>query len=132
MSKRTTVQVFSKIEQSSLFKLKAEDIDILDELQKLCDCIKADEEETDWAIGENGEFALDDLIVGAYWALTMCHAGQDSQSYSVMCSLGSIYKPGYENLPEKDTSGRYVCDTICDHLCPKRRVPLEKKKRKKR
>jgi len=118
-----TEKQFAVIAESSLFRLNGPAIDILDELQTLCECVTA-EDETEWNIGEFGEFTLDELIVGAYEALTECHAGQSSQSYAVLCLLGAIYSPGASGIvatcgPEDDTGEKHVFDMICADLLSK-------------
>ena len=52
-----------------------------------------------------GEFTIpiDDLIVGSYWHLTEYHAGQYSDTYKALCSLGSVFSPGMESGPDPDT-----------------------------
>ena len=111
----STEKQFTVIAESSLFRLDGEKIDILDELQTLCECVTA-EDETDWCIGEFGEFTLDELIIGAYWALTECHAGQESQSYAVMCSIGQIYTPNMASGPEDESGEKTAYDLICADL----------------
>jgi hypothetical protein len=111
----TTATQFDLIMQSSIFRIDGYHIGLLDALQSICDCINA-EKETDWYLGEGGECYLSDLIPAAYWALTMCHAGQESQSYSVMCSLGGIFKPGCCGGPEEDSPEMDVYNMLCKEL----------------
>tara|TARA_R110000822_G_scaffold113667_7_gene244911 strand:- start:3028 stop:3381 length:354 start_codon:yes stop_codon:yes gene_type:complete len=111
-----TNTAFLIIMQSSIFRLDGPEIDILDALQTLCDCINNDPMETDWSIGESLECSLDDLIVGAYWAFTECHAGQCSQSYSVMCTIGSIFSPGCTSLAEDECGEKTAHELICKEL----------------
>jgi len=124
----TLEEEFNKIANCSLFRLDGERIDICDALVNICMSIIA-EEETDWGIGENGEFTLDALIVGAYWAMTHCHGGQSSPEYATRCAISAIFSPGCECEPVKGTSERDVYDTICKHLV-NNRFGLKKKKRK--
>tara|TARA_R110000824_G_scaffold366642_1_gene555328 strand:+ start:70 stop:450 length:381 start_codon:yes stop_codon:yes gene_type:complete len=121
-----TKKQFNKIAESSLFRLDGEKIDILDELQTLCECIEEnsaaaeyEDEETNWGMGEGGECTLDELIIGAYWALTECHAGQESQSYAVMCSIGQIFQPGMTSGPEEESGEKTAYDLICADLLSK-------------
>lgn len=111
----TTATQFDLIMKSSIFRLDGYPISLLDALQSLCNCIN-EEEETDWNMGEGGECRLDDLITAAYRALTQCHAGQESQSYSVMCSLGRIFKPGMCSGPEEGSSEMDVYNLLCEEL----------------
>jgi len=110
----STKQQFEKIAGSSLFRLDGDTLDICDELNKLVECIEA-EDETDWCIGEGGECCLDDLIVGSYWAMTDCHGGQFSPEYETQCILGRIYSPGMTSL-EDDRPEKHVYDMICEQL----------------
>ena len=74
------------------------DIDrITDCLITLCNVIHQ-EPETDWSLGEYGEFTLDSLIVGAYWFYTDYHGGQNSKEYVALSELGSIFLPGMSCL----------------------------------
>jgi hypothetical protein len=113
-----TEKQFAVIAESSLFRLDGSQVDILDELQTLCECIEA-EAETNWCIGEGGECTLDELIIGAYWALTECHAGQESQSYAVMCSIGRIYTPNMASGPQEESGEKHAYDMICADLLNK-------------
>jgi len=57
-------------------------------------------ESEDWLyLGESSEACLSDLIPGLYWALTEWHAGQSSDSYRALCSLGSVFSPGMASAP---------------------------------
>ena len=112
----TTNTQFTKIMQSSLFRLDGKALNLLKEIQTLCDCINTDPLETDWDLGECLDCCLSDFIVGAYWALTECHSGQYSESYAVMCSLGSIFSPGMACGPDED-AGEYIAyEMICAEL----------------
>lgn len=112
----TTNTQFLLIMQSSLFRLDGPDIEILESLQNLCDCINEDTLDTDWTIGESLECSLDSLIIGAFWALTECHGGQYSESYAVLCSLGTIFNPGMTPGPEPDSGEQYAYEAICEAL----------------
>ena len=128
----TLEEEFNKIAESSLFRLDGEDIDICSAMTNICLSI-IDEEETDWSLGECGEFTLDALIVGAYWAMVHCHGGQSSPEYATQCAIGAIFDPGCECEPVKETSERVVYDTICGHLLNKanrKRRKIERRKRK--
>jgi len=111
----STQKHFDAIAASDMFRLDGEKVDICDELNKLVECIEA-EEETDWYLGECGEFTLDGLIVGAYWAMADCHAGQSSPEYETQCILGRIYSPGMTCLDEDNCDEKAVYDAICEQL----------------
>ena len=111
----TTNTAYTKIMQSGLFRLNGEEIDLLDAIQSLCDCISDDTNETDLSLGELSECCLADFIVGAYWALAEWHGGQYSETYSVLCSIGDIFDPGMTSL-DQDGPEKYAYDLICEWL----------------
>jgi len=61
-------------------------------------------ENEDWLYIKNGYTSFDSIIVGAYWHFTEWHAGQSSNSYAALCSLGRVFNPGMEGLPEEGSS----------------------------
>lgn len=73
--------------------------------------METETDETTWYLGECEEFALDDLIIGAYWHFTDWHAGQYSKSYAALCALGQVFNPGMTSL-EDETSAKYVYDML--------------------
>ncbi len=116
-------QQFNIIAKSGLYKINGEEMagaKLCEALIALCDAIN--ETETDefvWTtVGEHGEFSLDCLLVGAYWALSEWHGGQSSIEYAALCAIGSIYSPGCESAPDTeegnddDTPEAYVYRTI--------------------
>ena len=62
--------------------------------------------------GEFNEFALDSLLIGAYWHFTEWHAGQSSKGYAALSSLGRIYSPGMETGPEQGTGERIAYELL--------------------
>lgn len=70
------------------------------------------ESENLWCIGEYTEASLDDLITGAYWHYTEWHAGQWSDSYRALCSLGTVYTPGYSSLESESESVKYIYNEL--------------------
>lgn len=54
--------------------------------------------------GEFNEFALDSLLIGAYWHYTEWHSGQWSKGYRALCAIGGVYSPGMESGTEPGTS----------------------------
>jgi len=77
--------------------------DVIEYLKKLADLV-ADYKPDDWIyIGEYGHATASDMIIGAYWHLTEWHAGQYSDSYAAMSSLGRIFSPGMASGPEDDS-----------------------------
>lgn len=99
--------LFENIQQS-LFRINPplDYSEIMQSLMKLCELINQTEE-TDWHIGECSDCCLDDLIIGAYWHFSEWHEGQNSISYQVLSSLGSIYSPNMSTL-EDDTAEKEV------------------------
>ena len=51
-----------------------------------------------WWIGEGGYCDLVDMITGAYWHYSEWHAGQSSQGYLALSTLGQIYTPNMETV----------------------------------
>jgi hypothetical protein len=102
-----TEAVFSRIMSSSVFRLNGPDIDLCSVLIELCDAINADDE-TDWSLGESLECSLDDLLIGAYWALTEWHGGQSSPEYRALCAIGSIFSPGMSSTPTEEDGGSFT------------------------
>ena len=85
--------------ESSLFRLSAEEIDLCETVNALCESIEG-EDETNWDEGECLECTLGDFLVGAFWAFTECHGGQASPTYETLCRIGNIYSPGMASGPE--------------------------------
>ena len=110
-----TEKTFNYIQSSNLFRLNGKQIDITRLLDILCDAI-LEEKETNWYIGECTDFTLDELIVGAYWSYSDCHAGQASDSYATLCKLGTIFSPNMSSLESENESVKFVYDQICKEL----------------
>ena len=123
----TLEEQFDRIAKCSLFRLDGECIDIVDALADITSSI-LDEDEPDWSLGECDAFAMDALIIGAYWAMVHYHGDQGSPEYATQCVLETIYKTKGEGAPENDTSEKYVCDTICTHLLNKASCQRRKEK----
>ncbi len=109
VTKRTT-DAFDVIMGSSLFRTDGADIDLCAALIELADAIDDEpESEGGWVyLGEFLECTASDLVVGAYWALTEWHAGQNSPEYAAMCALGRIFSPGMSSGPEEGTGEEYA------------------------
>lgn len=107
----TTESIFNTIMESSVFRTNGPDIDLMQSLIDLSHAIQA-EEETNWCLGEGLECCLDDLIIGAYWALTEWHGGQWSPEYATLCVLGEIFNPGMSCGPEEDSGAEIAKDLI--------------------
>jgi len=110
----TTEQIFNKISASSLYRIDGQEINLIQEVQDLCDAINT-EKETNWCLGECGEFTLDSFIVGAYWAFNEWHGGQASKTYKTLCMLGSIFSPNMSTL-EDNTNEKDVYDSINEYF----------------
>lgn len=100
--------------QKSIFYIEAplNYTQIQEKLIELCEVLnETDIDESIWYIGEYTECTLDTLLVGAFWHFTEWHEGQDSLSYAVLSSLGSIYTPNYAALDKDNPSelGVYQC-----------------------
>lgn len=111
----TTAEHHSLIINSSIFRLNGPPVDLCRSLIALVASIKA-EPDTDWSIGEHTEASLDNLVVGAYWALVEWHAGQESISYAALCALGTIFKPGSSTQPDKKDAEFSAYNLICKHF----------------
>lgn len=98
----TTAELFHQIMESDLFRTNGQEIDLCQTVKELCLSIEA-EDETNWYEGEGLECTLGDFLVGAFWAFTECHEGQNSLSYEILCQLGSIYSPGMTRKPENSS-----------------------------
>lgn len=93
---------FDTILQSAVFRTDGPKIDLIRALIHLAQAVRATETEEDvWSIGEFTEASLDNLLVGAYWALSEWHAGQWSPSYAALCAIGDIFSPGMTSAPEE-------------------------------
>lgn len=78
---------------------------VTDCLIKLANLV-AEKETPEFFLQETGEFnffALDSLIIGAYWHYTEWHGGQWSDGYAALCALGRVFSPGMECGPEPGT-----------------------------
>jgi len=102
--------------QSSLFRIDGPEIDLMDSIINLCECINNDPMETDWSIGECTDCTLDSLLIGFYWALTEWHGGQYSAEYSAMCAIGSIFSPGMSCGPEEDSCEQVAYEALCEYF----------------
>lgn len=90
---------------------------VTDCLIKLADMV-AEKETPEFFLQETGEFnefALDSLIIGAFWHYTEFHKGQNSKEYAALSSLGRIYSPGMESAPEPE-SGEYSAYELLNEL----------------
>lgn len=110
---KTTKQAFEAITESSLCRRDGKEIDICQAIIDLCEAIN-NEEETDWSIGEGGEYTLDNFLVGSYWALCDCHGGQSSDSYAALCAIGGIFSSGMSSLDKDNTSEYWAYWAYCD------------------
>ena len=106
-----TKEIYQEIIKSDLCYLAGPRIDLEQMTLDLCAAIKA-EKETDWNIGEFETFSLSDYIIGAFWAFSQWHAGQNSQSYAALCALGSIFTPGMCDGPEPESSEQTACEAV--------------------
>lgn len=104
-------EIYDRIMASELFRLNGQSIDLPQALIDLCDAVMA-EDDVDWCLGEFREATLDSLIVGAYWAFSEWHGGQESQTYAALCALGRVFKPGCTDGPEADSTEMDVYNTI--------------------
>lgn len=99
---------YEKIMSSSVFRLDGPAIDLTQALTLLANSVHAaPEDAVRWSLGEGLEATLDDLIVGAYWALTEWHGGQESATYAAMCALGRVYSPGMEG-PDRENAAYQI------------------------
>ncbi len=117
----TTLEAYNAIIKSAVFRTDGEKIDLPAALIDLCRAINAepeDDEGTDWYMGEGNEACLCELVVGAYWAMTECHGGQNSDTYAALCALGSIFSPGMSSQPDEEDPeySAYYC--VCEYLVP--------------
>ncbi len=112
----TTNTQFLLIMQSSLFRIDGPEIDLMDSIINLCECINNDPMETDWSIGECTDCTLDSLLIGFYWALTEWHGGQYSDDYAAICAIGSIFSPGMSSGPEEDSGEQVAYEALCEYF----------------
>jgi hypothetical protein len=96
----STLEAYTHIITSELFRTDGHTINLPEALIALCDAIN-EEDETDWNMGEFTEAPLSDLIPGAYWSLTEWHAGQYDATYAALSQLGTIFSPGMSNSPDE-------------------------------
>lgn len=94
----TLAEAHARIALSGIFLTDGPQIDLPDALIGLVDAYMLGDEQYEDGIfdtlGEHTHAPLGDMIVGAFWALKECHAGQESPEYAALCSLGKVYKPG--------------------------------------
>lgn len=94
---------YDKILASSIFRLNGANIDLCEILIELVNEIE-EIESSDWTYyGEFNECTASDLLIGAYWALTESHGGQNSIEYAALCAIGSIYSPNMASGPEPES-----------------------------
>lgn len=107
---------YKTIIQSNVFKLNGPSIDLPRALCLLGKALsKYDLPEGIWEeLGEFEEACLGDLVVGAYWACTDWHAGQFSDTYAALCSLGNVYSPNMESHPSQDESAFTAYELISE------------------
>lgn len=87
---------------------------VTDCLIKLADMV-AEKETPEFFLQETGEFkefALDSLLIGAYWHYEQWHGGQSSKGYRALCAIGRIYSPGMESGPEQGTGERIAFEQL--------------------
>lgn len=72
-------------------------------------------------LGEGNFCSLDDMIIGAYWHFTNWHAGQSSDSYLALSSLGEVFDPGMSMPPsdEPEDGEENECSADCYRLMNK-------------
>jgi hypothetical protein len=111
----STKDIYSKIMESEVFRLNGPSINLSESLIQLGNAV-ADEEETNWNIGEYTEAPLSELVVGAYWSLAEWHEGQASESYAALSTLGRIYTPNMASAPDEDDSAFDAYSLINAHF----------------
>lgn len=86
-------------------------------ITKLANRIQAYDGETEsiWYIGENGEYTLDDLIVGAYWHYTEWHGGQWSEEYAALSALGQVFNPGMTSCEPDNMAYQALNELVGKH-----------------
>ncbi len=105
MNQLTDIKRVYKVIDSSLFNIKGTlDYDrVTDAVIKLAGLSHTIELLDDgyelWDIGEGGECALADFIIGAYWHYSEYHSGQSSKGYYALSLLGMVFDP---NMTEMD------------------------------
>lgn len=112
MSKQAIEQKHKEIIESELFRIDGKPIDVPMAFIELCQLINGVDDEFIWYIGEDTDACLDDLLVGAYWAFTDWHGGQESDSYAALCAIGGIYSPNMASGPEQGTAAQDTYDMI--------------------
>ena len=110
-----TASLFNVIANSFLFRVNGPKIFLCESFIQLAQAILG-EEETDWSLGEFGEFTLDELIAGAYWAFSHCHGGQASEEYKVSSLLGRIFSPGPISKGPETEGEKWVYDQLVSSL----------------
>lgn len=118
MSFQSVENQFNVIMQSDLFRLDGPKIDLCKELQALVVEIQQTEDPDCrlWSIGEFLECSLDNLIIGAYWALTEWHAGQYSPEYATLCKIGEIFSPGMSSLDLDNSGEAFAYEQVSDYF----------------
>lgn len=118
MATPRTVRAFDAIAKSTIFRTDGPDIDLPAALIELANAVYDEPADDDsWLYwGENAEFTVVSLLIGAYWALTEWHGGQDSPEYAALSALGDVFTPGMTCPPESDDEPEYwPYRAICDY-----------------
>ena len=122
MNIATITALHTTIAASSIFRIDGATIDLPAALIALADAVHAmdhtdDSTESMWStVGEHTECPLNDLITGAYWALSQWHGGQASDTYAALCALGRIFHPGCTSGPEPESGEDTVFTLINRHF----------------
>ena len=87
---------------------------ILSNLRHLAKACEAYEGDTlDWCcVGECDHASVDNVLVGAYWALSHWHGGQDSETYATLCTIGDVLHPGMTDGPEPESAEADVYEAL--------------------
>ena len=100
-----TIAAYDQIVNSSVFRTDGADINVADALVALDDAVRHEDNDAWLYVGESGPCTLPDLIVGAYWALTLWHSGQRSNEYRAFCALCEVFDPKCTGEPEPGEAG---------------------------
>lgn len=106
-------KAYNKIAESEVFRRDGAKIDLPAALIALGNAVHEYDGEIDWSLGEHNEASLDSLIVGAYWSCTEWHAGQSSDSYAALCTLGSVFSPSCTCTPDEE-SPEFTAYELCN------------------
>lgn len=105
----TLKEAYERIMASRLFRTDGEIIKLSQAFIDLVAAIKnEDTDSINWEMGDCTEACLSDLVVGAYWAFTECHGGQDCITYAALCALGTVFQPGCTGPPKSPEEGEWV------------------------